>query len=113
MLSFFFLMLLPPPRSTLFPYTTLFRSFGILGVITEVTLRLTPLPKSSATLTASGTLSQTSQLAAELATSRLLPASVSILNPAAARSSSFPAEDALAAVWFEGFEESVSRHIRD
>ena len=88
-------------------------SLGTLGVITEVTLRLTPLPKSSATLTASGTLSQTSQLAAELATSRLLPASVSILNPAAARSSSFPAEKALAAVWFEGFEESVSRHIRD
>ena len=88
-------------------------SLGTLGVITEVTLRLTPLPKRSATLTASGTLSQTSQLAAELATSRLLPASVSILNPAAARSSSFPAEDALAAVWFEGFEESVSRHIRD
>src|SRR5437870_8701342 len=24
--SFFFLILLPPPRSTLFPYTTLFRS---------------------------------------------------------------------------------------
>src|SRR5213594_4308834 len=88
-------------------------SLGTLGVITEVTLRLTPLPKSSATLTASGTLSQTLQLAAELAASRLLPASVSILNPAAARSSSFPAEKALAAVWFEGFEESVSHHIRD
>src|SRR5438270_5790344 len=26
MLSFFFLMIRPPPRSTLFPYTTLFRS---------------------------------------------------------------------------------------
>src|SRR5437899_10312294 len=26
MISFFFLMILPPPRSTLFPYTTLFRS---------------------------------------------------------------------------------------
>src|SRR5438045_5636422 len=26
LLSFFFLMLRPPPRSTLFPYTTLFRS---------------------------------------------------------------------------------------
>src|SRR5947208_3053941 len=88
-------------------------SLGTFGVITDVTLRLTPLPKSSATLTASGTLSQTSQLAAELATSRLLPASISILNPAAARSSSFPAEKALAAVWFEGFEESISRHIRD
>src|SRR5439155_26531444 len=27
-LKFFFLMLLRPPRSTLFPYTTLFRSLG-------------------------------------------------------------------------------------
>src|SRR5258708_19569875 len=27
-LSFFFLMIRRPPRSTLFPYTTLFRSFG-------------------------------------------------------------------------------------
>src|SRR2546430_10967046 len=27
-LSFFFLMIRPPPRSTLFPYTTLFRSDG-------------------------------------------------------------------------------------
>src|SRR5690606_41397969 len=26
--SFFFLLLRPPPRSTLFPYTTLFRSWG-------------------------------------------------------------------------------------
>src|SRR2546428_2413000 len=28
-LFFFFLMIRRPPRSTLFPYTTLFRSFGI------------------------------------------------------------------------------------
>src|SRR5437870_13212942 len=30
--SFFFLMIRPPPRSTLFPYTTLFRSAGVWGV---------------------------------------------------------------------------------
>src|SRR5437870_9857240 len=29
--SFFFLMIRPPPRSTLFPYTTLFRSVEPLG----------------------------------------------------------------------------------
>src|SRR5438132_7971877 len=29
MLTFFLLLLRPPPRSTLFPYTTLFRSRGI------------------------------------------------------------------------------------
>src|SRR5260370_6403408 len=31
MLFFFFLMIRRPPRSTLFPYTTLFRSVGVLG----------------------------------------------------------------------------------
>src|SRR5207249_10487201 len=30
-LPFFFLMIRPPPRSTLFPYTTLFRSHGESG----------------------------------------------------------------------------------
>src|SRR5712664_3150565 len=29
--SFFFLMIRPPPRSTLFPYTTLFRSIWVRG----------------------------------------------------------------------------------
>src|SRR3712207_4930274 len=31
MCVFFFLMIRRPPRSTLFPYTTLFRSLGLLG----------------------------------------------------------------------------------
>src|SRR5687768_18096370 len=32
LLSFFFLMIRRPPRSTLFPYTTLFRSFQDVGL---------------------------------------------------------------------------------
>src|SRR5260370_36191490 len=36
-LFFFFLMIRRPPRSTLFPYTTLFRSDGVAGrVVVEV-----------------------------------------------------------------------------
>src|SRR5438445_4176821 len=31
MCHFFFLMIRRPPRSTLFPYTTLFRSHGLVG----------------------------------------------------------------------------------
>src|SRR5262249_61361041 len=31
--SFFFLMIRRPPRSTLFPYTTLFRSLAVLGCV--------------------------------------------------------------------------------
>src|SRR3712207_8434874 len=36
--SFFFLMIRRPPRSTLFPYTTLFRSIGM--IVADVTLKL-------------------------------------------------------------------------
>src|SRR3712207_7170644 len=36
--TFFFLMIRRPPRSTLFPYTTLFRSVGVLLVVTAVRL---------------------------------------------------------------------------
>src|SRR5947209_18261981 len=37
--SFFFLMIRPPPRSTLFPYTTLFRSEDLLADTFERVLR--------------------------------------------------------------------------
>src|SRR4030095_17105824 len=33
LVSFFFLMIRRPPRSTLFPYTTLFRSVGSLEIV--------------------------------------------------------------------------------
>src|SRR2546427_12715279 len=35
---FFFLMIRPPPRSTLFPYTTLFRSPGVVTSLTRFTV---------------------------------------------------------------------------
>src|SRR2546428_1366815 len=37
MLVFFFLMIRPPPRSTLFPYTTLFRSTAEYGMLPRST----------------------------------------------------------------------------
>src|SRR5260221_14416162 len=37
MLFFFFLMIRRPPRSTLFPYTTLFRSHGPIALLDEST----------------------------------------------------------------------------
>src|SRR3712207_8047985 len=48
--SFFFLMIRRPPRSTLFPYTTLFRSPGYLPSATQTTL-----PASSITCGATPT----------------------------------------------------------
>src|SRR3712207_6875923 len=50
MLFFFFLMIRRPPRSTLFPYTTLFRSrsrfflFALLGLGLPVGLHVLPEP---------------------------------------------------------------------
>src|SRR5687768_18138196 len=38
--SFFFLMIRRPPRSTLFPYTTLFRSYVALAVLAALALFL-------------------------------------------------------------------------
>src|SRR5688572_32730840 len=38
---FFFLMIRRPPRSTLFPYTTLFRSVGLVGAVLGIALGLT------------------------------------------------------------------------
>src|SRR5688572_32731965 len=40
MLHFFFLMIRRPPRSTLFPYTTLFRSHVLAGALLGVFLAL-------------------------------------------------------------------------
>src|SRR3712207_8618369 len=45
----FFLMIRRPPRSTLFPYTTLFRS-GSFGSIPARTTRFSPEPSNSATV---------------------------------------------------------------
>src|SRR3989475_6019552 len=48
-------------------------SLGTLGIITELTLRLGPLPESVSTVVAAGTFSQAEQFIRELFRSRLLP----------------------------------------
>src|SRR5258708_23832544 len=49
---FFFLMIRRPPRSTLFPYTTLFRSgFALPNATTDVALQALGLPVLKATTT--------------------------------------------------------------
>jgi glycolate oxidase FAD binding subunit len=83
-------------------------SLGTLGIITEVTLRMAPIPETAATLNSSGTLPQVQQFADELSRSKLLPSAVFLLSPKASK-----AKDWRAAVWCEGFEETVARHLRD
>src|SRR5205807_7604248 len=49
-LFFFFLMLRRPPRSTLFPYTTLFRSFAVLVAVNGIGSGLFSSPNTSAVM---------------------------------------------------------------
>src|SRR6266487_6279787 len=54
---FFFLMIRRPPRSTLFPYTTLFRSI-VLAIIFGVVLHATPFGRSIYAMGASAEAAQ-------------------------------------------------------
>jgi glycolate oxidase FAD binding subunit len=81
-------------------------SLGSLGIITEATLRMAPIPENAATLIASGTLTQAERFNEELSRSPLLPAAVFLLNDG-------DMAQWRLAVWCEGFEESVARHLRD
>jgi glycolate dehydrogenase FAD-binding subunit len=81
-------------------------SLGTLGIITEVTLRMAPIPENAATLIASGTLTQAERFSDELFSSPLLPAAVFLLNDG-------DTEQWRLAVWCEEFEESVARHLRE
>src|SRR3712207_7221997 len=69
-------MIRRPPRSTLFPYTTLFRSFGILareagmGVLAPIVFSLTTFA-GSAQVAAVGVLEDGGALAADRKSTRL------------------------------------------
>jgi glycolate oxidase FAD binding subunit len=88
-------------------------SLGTLGFITEVTLRMAPIPETAATLIASGTLPKVQQFANELSRSKLLPSAVLLLNAQASKATALAQSDWQVAVWCEGFEETVGRHLRD
>jgi len=113
-------------------------SLGTLGIITEATLRMSPVPQTAATLVATGTPLSVTDLANELARSQLTPTAVFISNSQANESETLarfgrtcpePVEGGKGegilkeidrandnwqlAVWSEGFEENVHRHLRD
>ena len=82
-------------------------SLGTLGVITELTFRVSPELEGAATFVANGSLEGCLDYIKELSASPLLPAAVAVAsaaeNPRACR----------AAVWIEGFDEAIARHLRD
>jgi glycolate oxidase FAD binding subunit len=88
-------------------------SLGTLGIITEATLRMAPIPETAATVLATGTLPRAWQLADELSRSRLLPSAVFLLSPAASRVDDREQSGWRVAVWCEGFEKSVARHLHE
>jgi glycolate oxidase FAD binding subunit len=81
-------------------------SFGTLGIITEVTFKVSPTAESASTSIARGTLMQARHFLEGLFLSRLLPAAVFLLRETTGN-------DWRVAVWCEGFAETVERHGRE
>jgi glycolate oxidase FAD binding subunit len=81
-------------------------SLGTLGIITEMTLRVAPIAESSATVVVTGSLAQATQLANQLAASKLLPTAVFLSND-------FTEQTWQLAVGFEGFTATVARQLQD
>ena len=81
-------------------------SLGTLGIITEVTLRVAPIPAHSATVIAGGTLAQAVDCTGQLIRTKLLPTAVYLHNPNAAASWQV-------GVSFDGFAETVARQTNE
>ena len=88
-------------------------SLGTLGIITEATFRLAPLPEDSATLIAQGSPEDCIKASEEISSSVLLPTAVTVLNSAAAQAIGFQRDAAAIALRTEGFTDAVERHLSD
>lgn len=88
-------------------------SLGTLGVITEVTFKMAPLPETAATIVARGGLDQLTQLVDAVFETTLLPSAVAILSEAVAAGAGIPGRSSAVAIWAEGFEEAVTRHVAE
>ena len=85
-------------------------SLGTLGIITELTLRVAPIPETSATVIAAGALTEVLRFVDELSRSPLLPAAVALVNSRAMDGARL---DWQVAIRCEGFAETVTRHLAD
>ena len=88
-------------------------SLGTLGVITEATLRMSPVPETAATLLATGIPLSVTDLANQLARSQLTPTAVFVSNFQTNKTGDAAPSAWQLAVWSEGFEENVARHLHD
>jgi glycolate oxidase FAD binding subunit len=74
---------------------------------------MAPIPDAAATAVVSGTLAEVGQFIEDLARSKLLPSAVFLLNTQANKATALAQSDWHVAVWCEGFETTVSRHLHD
>ena len=88
-------------------------SLGTLGIITEVTFKVGPVPQGAASFIASGPSDQCARFADQLLCSPLLPAAVAILSADAVRVSGSDSRTPVIVIWVEGFEEAIARQLRD
>ena len=88
-------------------------SLGTLGIITEVTMRMTPIAETEATIRVSGDLTKLLELVRQLSKSALLPAAVLLLNGDAIDAAQSRQRGWSLAVRAEGFEETVARHCNE
>ncbi len=88
-------------------------SLGTLGIITEVTMKMAPLPERAATIIATGPLAKGLELVDALFRSTLVPAGIALVSSEVAQAAGSSAQTPVVAVWAEGFDEAVARHLRE
>ncbi len=88
-------------------------SLGTLGIITEVTVKMAPLPETARTVASRGSLAQAAYLVDALLASTLTPAAVAVVGGGVAGAGGQAADAVKVAVWAEGFEDAVARHVSD
>jgi glycolate oxidase FAD binding subunit len=84
-------------------------SLGTLGIITEVTFKMAPMPEASATVLARGGGTAALRVVDDLFASILQPTAIMVTNAL----DGLPAETQALAVAADGFTEVVDRHLRD
>lgn len=87
-------------------------SYGTLGLITELTFKLRPLPQTSNTIVASGTTESLLTGAKLLLKANLFPVALELLSPAFATAADFSdGNDGMLLIRFSGLSKTVSYQV--
>lgn len=86
-------------------------SYGSLGIITEITLRLYPLPESSATIIITGESNNIAKARQAIVSSGLTPTAADLLSSSLVKSLNLGEEMALM-IRFQSIKESVNQQVK-